>query len=120
MKAKFKQSQKHWRFYLVFFNYVLIIIGSFFSKVLIPFLIIYFPIIMLFFRKYQITDDDILTGNGNVSIQDIQKLVYQKDRIDVYYKMPEKDRLNIKAFYVADKQGFIGKLKEINPSIRVI
>ena len=75
MKATFKQSHKHWRFNLVLFCFLILIICSLYSRIvisMIPIIIIFCPIILLFFRKYQITDDDLLKGNGTISIQAIQ------------------------------------------------
>ena len=124
MKATFKQSHKNWRFYLVLFCFLTLLICCYFSKIaisMIPMIIIFYPIIMLFFRKYQITDDDRLIGNGKISIQNIQKIVHQsKHAVDLYYLSKDNKGTNIKRFFPVEKDMFVNKLIEINPKIQIV
>ncbi len=124
MKATFKQSHKHWRFYLVLFCFIILIICCYFSKVtisMIPMIIIFCPIFMLFFRKYQITDDDLLKGNGTISIQAIQKIVHQSEHVvDLYYISKKSGKINIKRFFPLEKDMFVSRLTEINPKIQIV
>ncbi len=120
MKAVFKQSIRNLRFY-IFLGCSLIVFGlALMDSKIFPFLILWIPILMIFKRSYTITDDDLLKGNGIVPIKTIRKLVRQSDSVVVYYLPENVDKMQIKPYFVKDRELFIEKLKEINSDIQVI
>lgn len=120
MKAIFKQSFKNARFMAYCFLLLLIFIFGLISNFVWLFALILLPMALIFSVHYHITDDDLLKGNGTVPIKFIRKIVFQSDWVDLYFSYREGDKIRIKQFYPADKQGFADKLKEINPSIEII
>ena len=126
MKAEFKKSQRHPKFYLLCLLYVfclvdIILLGSgarVFGFMML--LAVALPITPQYLGTYTVTDDDILKGNGTVYIQNINKLVFQKDRVDMYYLDTNTGKTRIKNYFPQDKDAFVNKLKEINKDIQIV
>lgn len=126
MKASFKKSYRNTQFYLLCLLYVICIVDIAFlgegAKVygFIILLIALFFFTPRYIGTYTITDDDSLKGNGMVYIQNISKLVLQKDRVDVYYVDTNTGKTQIKNYFPKDKNAFVNKLKEIKPDIQIV
>ena len=58
------------------------------------------------FLTNRITDDGMLTGRCSVPIKSIRKIVYQKDRLDLYFQMDNKQQLTFRTFFSVDKKEF--------------
>lgn len=125
MKAEFKKSKRHAQFYLLCLLYIICIADIWFfggtAKVYGFGMIVVAAIITpRYIGKYTVTDDDILNGNGTVYIKNISKIVYQKDRVDVYYQDTETEKTKFKTYFPKDREAFVDKLKEINPVIQIV
>lgn len=126
MKAQFKKSQRHPRFYALCLLYVICIVDIMLlgeGVKLIGFIMlcgVALPLTYRYFGVYTVTDDDILKGNGAVYIQNINKLVLQKDRVDMYYQDAKTGNTRFIAYFPTDKEAFVNKLKEINKDIQVV
>ena len=126
MKAEFDKSQRHPQFYLLCALYALcifdiVLLGSgarIFGFMML--LLVALPLTHRYIGKYTVTDDDILKGDGTVYIQNINKLVFQNDRVDMYYLDTNTGRTKIKNYFPKDKQAFVKKLKEVNPNIQIV
>lgn len=121
MKTVFKYSYRNSRFYFLSVLFVLcVVLAAFSGKEIIPALVILFGLTMLQCSSYEVTDDGFLkTYSVRIVVMDIQKLVYQKDRIDVYHQMPN-GKIRMSAFFPVDRKGFVNKLKEMNPDIQIV
>ena len=126
MTVKFKKSLHHPRFYLLCLLYVVCIADILFFGEGVKFIgaimlvSIAIPQTAQYLGSYTVTDEDILKGNGTVYIQNINKLVYQKDRVDVYYLDANTGKTKFKAYFPIDKHAFVRKLKEVNSDIQVV
>lgn len=122
MQKEFKQSHKHPRFYVLCVWLLLTLVSYILSKniLLIIFIGCITPFIVPYFLIYRITDDGTLTGGCSVPVKSIRKIVYQKDRIDIYFQVDNKQHLTFRAFFPVDKQDFVDTLVAINPEIKVV
>lgn len=122
MKNQFRQSHKHGRFYVLCFLVVLTVFSSIISHniSILVFLGVLMPLCRPYFLTYRIQETGILTGGCSISVKSIRKMVYQKDRIDVYFEEGSKKGLTLKAFFPAEKQEFVHALVSINPAIQVV
>ena len=126
MKAEFKKSQRHPQFYLLSLLYVICIVdiiilgrgAGIYGFIML--LAVAVPLTFRYIGAYKITDDDILTGNGTVYIKNINKLVFQKDRVDVYFMDTDTEKTKIKNYFPKDKDAFVNKLKEVNKDIQIV
>ena len=122
MKNQFAQSHKHFRFYILCVGILLTLVGYVLSK---TFILIFFigcmtPFIVPYFLTYRIQEDGTLTGGCSIPVRSIRKVVYQKDRLDLYYQPKDSEKLTFRTFYPVDRQGFVDALLSINPDIQVI
>ena len=123
MKAVFKQNIRNMRFYIFAGCSLLVFSLAIMNRAISPLfglLLIWVTLFLIFLRSYKITEDDVLKGNGDVSIKTIRKLVKQPNSVVVYYFPDHKDKMRIKTYYVKDKELFIKTLHEINPDIQVV
>ena len=126
MKAEFKKSHRHPQFYLLCILYVFCIAdililgrGAFFYGLIIL-VAVAVPLTPRYVGKYRVTDDDELTGNGKVYIANISKMVFQKDRVDVYYLDAATGKTRFKTYFPKDKDVFVNKIREINIDIQIV
>ena len=70
----------------------------------LPLILCFLPLTILQLRPYQITDRDMLHGNGQIDV--------------VYYSRMEGGIERHSSFYPADKEEFISILQQINPNIK--
>ena len=125
MKAEYKKSHRHPKFYLLCAFYFLCIVDIVFMGENVNvygyiMLIVAAVITPRYIGRYTITDDDVLTGNGTVYIQNISKLVFQKDRVDLYYLDAKTGKTKYKNYFPKDKDAFVNKMKEINRDIQIV
>ena len=131
MTTHFDQSHKHPRFYAISILSILIIISYLFTGglriVITAVLLMDILFILPYFHRYHISEENVLSAGadvlnlfGKIRIPYIQKLVMQKDRVDIYYLKEGCDVVSIVAYFPADKQLFADTLTSINPDIKVI
>lgn len=125
MKAQIRKNQKDWHIYIVW-----ILVGALALLVIIdacgrddfnklPLVLCFLPIIILQLRPYQITDQDMLLGNGQIDVKFISKLESCGNKVVVYYSRMEGGIERRTSFYPADKDEFISILQQINPNIKL-
>ena len=131
IKTTFKQSHRHPRFYALSVLTVLILISYILTGglriVITGVLVLDFMFLIPYLTKYQISEEGVLTAGGDVfgvfgkvRIPYVQKLVMQKDRVDIYYMKENCDTISVAIYFPADKQLFVDTLTAINSDIRVI
>ena len=125
MKAEFKKSHRHPQFYLLCILYFVCIVDIIFLGESVTFygfimLLVAAVLTPRYIGKYKVTDDDVLTGNGTVYIQNISKLVFQKDRVDLYYLDTKTGKTKFKTYFPQDKDAFVNKIKGINGGIQIV
>ena len=107
MKARIRKNQKDWHVYIFWILlgvFALLVIMDAFSEDKfdrLPLILCFLPLTILQLRPYQITDRDMLHGNGQIDVKLISRLESRS------------------SFYPADKDEFISILQQINPNIKL-
>lgn len=84
----------------------------------LPLILCFLPLTILQLRPYQITDRDMLHGNGQIDVKLISRLECSGNKVVVYYSRMEGGIERHSSFYPADKEEFISILQQINPNIK--
>lgn len=84
----------------------------------LPLILCFLPLTILQLRPYQITDRDMLRGNGQIDVKLISRLECSGNKVVVYYSRMEGGIERHSSFYPADKEEFISILQQINPNIK--
>lgn len=122
MKNEFRPSLRHIRCYLLVALGAATLVCTLLSRNLLI-LNVLVPIsacMMLFMRRYRISDDGVLTGMREVRVASILKVVVRKDRTDIYIGDRRGGVPKIVPYFPVDREGFAAALKAVNPSIEVI
>ena len=115
MKARIRKNQKDWHVYIFWILlgvFALLVIMDAFSEDKfdrLPLILCFLPLTILQLRPYQITDRDMLHGNGQID----------GNKVVVYYSRMEGGIERRSSFYPADKDEFISILQQINPNIKL-
>lgn len=124
MKAQIRKNQKDWHIYIFWILLgafaLLIIVNAFSSNEFdqLPLILCFLPLAILQLRPYQITDKDMLHGNGQIDVKLISRLECSGNKVVVYYSRMEGGIERRSSFYPADKEEFISILQQINPNIK--
>ena len=111
MKARIRKNQKDWHVYIFWILlgvFALLVIMNAFSEDKfdrLPLILCFLPLTILQLRPYQITDRDMLHGNGQIDVKLISRMEGGIERRS--------------SFYPADKDEFISILQQINPNIKL-
>lgn len=125
MKAQFRKNQKDWHIYIFWILLGAIILfliaDAFFRSDFdqLPLILCFLPLGLLQLRPYHITDNDVLNGNGQISVWLITRLESYGNKVIVYYSRMEGGIERRSSFYPADKDAFISELQQINPNIKL-
>lgn len=125
MKAQFRKNQKDWHIYIFWIllgAIVLYLIADAFFRSdfdQLPLILCFLPLGLLQLRPYHITDNDVLNGNGQISVWLITRLESCGNKVIVYYSRMEGGIERRSSFYPADKDAFISELQQINPNIKL-
>lgn len=125
MKAQIRKNQKDWHIYIFWILLVVLVlllvtdacVKSDFSK--LPLVLCFLPLGLMQLRPYQITDNDVLYGSGQIDVKLISRLESNKNKVIVYYSRMEGGIERRSSFYPADKDEFISILQQINPNIKL-
>ena len=125
MKAQIRKNQKDWHiyiFWIILGAFALLFImdafsGNEFDQ--LPLVLCLLPLAILQSRPYQITDRDMLYGNGQIDVKLISRLECCGNEVVVYYSRMEGGIERHSSFYPADKEEFISILQQINPNIKL-
>lgn len=126
MKARIRKNQKDWHVYIFWILlgvFALLVIMDAFSEDKfdrLPLILCFLPLTILQLRPYQITDRDMLHGNGQIDVKLISRLECSGNKVVVYYSRMEGGIERHSSFYPADKEEFISILQQINPNIKFI
>ena len=107
MKARIRKNQKDWHVYIFWILlgvFALLVIMDAFSEDKfdrLPLILCFLPLTILQLRPYQITDRDMLHGNGQIDVKRMEGGIERHS-----------------SFYPADKEEFISILQQINPNIK--
>lgn len=124
MKAQIRKNQKDWHIYIFWVllgAFALFIIADAFSEGKfdrLPLILCFLPLAIFQLRPYQITDKDMLHGNGQIDVKLISRLECSGNKVVVYYSRMEGGIERCSSFYPADKEEFISILQQINPNIK--
>ena len=125
MKARIRKNQKDWHVYIFWILlgvFALLVIMDAFSEDKfdrLPLILCFLPLTILQLRPYQITDRDMLHGNGQIDVKLISRLESNGNKVIVYYSRMEGGIERRSSFYPADKDEFISILQQINPNIKL-
>ncbi|MBC5634295.1 hypothetical protein [Parabacteroides hominis] len=125
MKAQIRKNQKDWHIYIFWILLgafaLLIIVNAFSSNEFdqLPLILCFLSLAILQLRPYQITDKDMLHGNGQIDVKLISRLESCGNKVVVYYSRMEGGIERHSSFYPADKEEFISILQQINPNIKL-
>ena len=113
MKARIRKNQKDWHVYIFWILlgvFALLVIMDAFSEDKfdrLPLILCFLPLTILQLRPYQITDRDMLHGNGQIDVKLISRLECSGNKVVVYYFRMEGGIERHSSFYPADKEEFI-------------
>ena len=127
MKARIRKNQKDWHVYIFWILlgvFALLVIMDAFSEDKfdrLPLILCFLPLTILQLRPYQITDKDMLHGNGQIDVKLISRLESNGNKVIVYYsRNGRRVSKGATSFYPADKDEFISILQQINTNINLI
>ena len=95
MKARIRKNQKDWHVYIFWILlgvFALLVIMDAFSEDKfdrLPLILCFLPLTILQLRPYQITDRDMLHGNGQIDVKLISRLECSGNKVVVYYSRME-------------------------------
>lgn len=128
MKTKFERDYSHWSVWLPSILFMVFLVGlyivhlvsgrfdyAFFLQALVMGVIL----VVICRKPYELTDKNVLQGNGMIQVSNINRLEKLDKGVRVFYTWPE-GKVERKSFFpLKDINKFISVLLEINPNIKL-
>lgn len=121
MKARIRKNQKDWHVYIFWILlgvFALLVIMDAFSEDKfdrLPLILCFLPLTILQLRPYQITDRDMLHGNGQIDVKLISRLECSGNKVVVYYSRMEGGIERRSSFYPATRKNLFRSYNKLIP-----
>ncbi|WP_370862267.1 hypothetical protein [Parabacteroides faecis] len=127
MKAKFKKDFSHRAIWLPIVLFSVFLLSVLICVVLTPLRFEFCSgllgcspfIIVVCLKPYELTDLNVLQGNGTIQVDHIYRIQEINKGISVFYTWPGGKAERKRFFAVKDIDAFISTLQEINPNIKL-
>ena len=121
MKARIRKNQKDWHVYIFWILlgvFALLVIMDAFSEDKfdrLPLILCFLPLTILQLRPYQITDRDMLHGNGQIDVKLISRLECSGNKVVVYYSRMEGGIERHSSFYPPTRKNLFRSYNKLIP-----